>query len=156
LLVGSYRRGKSWFANALLGRHDGFQLGSTVEGCTQGIYMWNKPFQHQGKRMIVLDCEGIDDPKQNQQWAIRLFILCLTISSTFIYNLNSVVGRDDIGKLFLMTDLSKFLITPPDYKFLPKMVVLLRDFMLKNPDDFKDYFLERLYLVNKEGTCVYI
>jgi guanylate-binding protein 1/3/4/7 len=28
--VGSYRRGKSWFANVLHGRHDGFVLGSTV------------------------------------------------------------------------------------------------------------------------------
>ncbi|CAI2179659.1 14370_t:CDS:2 [Funneliformis geosporum] len=149
-IVGSYRRGKSWFANVLHGRHDGFILGSTAEGCTQGIHMWNKPFIHQGKRMIVLDCEGIDDPKQNQQWASRLFVLCIAISSTFIYNLNGVIGRDDIGKLFLMTDLAKFITPPSDYKFLPKMVVLLRDYMLKNPDDFRGYFLEKLNLVNKE------
>ncbi|CAG8517016.1 4553_t:CDS:2 [Rhizophagus irregularis] len=151
-VVGSYRRGKSWFANVLHGRHDGFMLGSTVDRCTQGIYMWSKPFDYQGKRMIVLDCEGIDDPKQNQQWATKLFVLCLAISSTFIYNLNGVVGKDDIGKLFLMTDLTKFIVPPPDYKFLPKLVVLLRDFMLKNPDDFKDYFLDRLNSVNEQAT----
>ncbi|CAG8583528.1 8584_t:CDS:2 [Funneliformis mosseae] len=151
-IIGSYRRGKSWFANVLHGRHDGFVLGTTAEGCTQGIYMWNKPFIHQGKRMIILDCEGIDDPKQNQQWASRLFILCIAISSTFIYNLNGVIGRNDIGKLLLMTDLAKFITPPSDYKFLPKMVVLLRDFMLKNPDDFKDYFLEKLNLVDNEAT----
>ncbi|RIA89264.1 guanylate-binding protein [Glomus cerebriforme] len=151
-IVGSYRRGKSWFANVLHGRHDGFMLGSTVERCTQGIYMWNKPFDYEGKKMIILDCEGIDDPKQNQQWATKLFVLCLAISSTFVYNLNGVVGKDDIGKLFLMTDLTKFIAPPSDYKFLPKMVVLLRDFMLEDPDNFKDYFLERLNYVNEEAT----
>ncbi|CAI2163621.1 20366_t:CDS:2 [Funneliformis geosporum] len=151
-VVGSYRRGKSWFANLLLGRHNGFLLGSTVDGCTQGIYMWDQPFYHEGKRIIVLDCEGIDDPKQNQQWAIRLFVLCLTISSTFIYNLNGVVGRDDIGKLFLMSHLTKYIRPPPDYEFLPRMVVLLRDFMLQNPDDFREYFLDRLGHVNEEAA----
>jgi hypothetical protein len=35
-LVGSCRRGKSWFANVLHGRHDGFNLGAKVEGCTRG------------------------------------------------------------------------------------------------------------------------
>ncbi|CAG8589777.1 13617_t:CDS:2, partial [Racocetra persica] len=34
-VVGSYRRGKSYFANTLLGRHDGFKLGSSVNGCTK-------------------------------------------------------------------------------------------------------------------------
>ncbi|PKC15471.1 GBP-domain-containing protein, partial [Rhizophagus irregularis] len=43
-VVGSYRRGKSWFANVLHGRHDGFDLGAKVEGCTRGIYMWSPPF----------------------------------------------------------------------------------------------------------------
>ncbi|GET00172.1 guanylate-binding protein [Rhizophagus clarus] len=151
-VVGSYRRGKSWFANVLHGRHDGFMLGSTVDRCTQGIYMWSKPFDYQGKKVIILDCEGIDDPKQNQQWATKLFVLCLSISSTFIYNLNGVVGKDDIGKLFLMTDLTKFIVPPPDYKFLPRMVVLLRDFMLKNPESFKDYFLDRLNSVNERAA----
>ncbi|CAG8723272.1 12945_t:CDS:2, partial [Funneliformis mosseae] len=63
-VVGSYRKGKSWFANVLHGRCDGFELGSKTEGCTRGIYMWDEPFVHKGTRIIVLDCEGIDDPKQ--------------------------------------------------------------------------------------------
>src|ERR1044072_8282862 len=112
-LVGSYRRGKSWFANVLHGRHDGFDLGSKVEGCTRGIYMWSPPFKLESKRsdgkivqkrVIVLDSEGIDDPNQDQNWATKLFILCLVVSSTFVYNINGIVGKDDIGKLHLMTN----------------------------------------------------
>ncbi|CAG8740013.1 8914_t:CDS:2, partial [Acaulospora morrowiae] len=149
-VVGSYRRGKSWFANVLHGRHDGFELGSKVEGCTRGIYMWDTPFSHEGKRVIVLDCEGIDDPKQDQEWAVKLFILCLVISSTFIYNVNGILGRDDIGKLYLMTDLSKFIQPPSDSEFLPRLVILLRDFQLEEPDDFREYLIEKLNNVNEE------
>ena len=158
--VGSYRRGKSWFANVLHGRHDGFKIGSKVEGRTRGIYMWSHPFKLESKqpdgkviqkRVIVLDSEGINDPRQDQSWATKLFILCLAISSTFIYNINGIVGRDDIGKLYLMTDLSKFIQEPEEGDFLPRLVILLRDFSLENPDDFKEYFMEKLNNVNPEG-----
>ncbi|CAG8622750.1 12953_t:CDS:2, partial [Acaulospora colombiana] len=121
-----------------------------VEGCTRGIYMWDTPFIHEGKRVIVLDCEGIDDPKQDQAWAVKLFIICLIVSSTFIYNINGIVGRDDIGKLYLMTDLSKFIQPPADCDFLPRLVVLLRDFQLDEPEDFKKYFFDKLSNVNEE------
>src|SRR3954454_542740 len=158
--VGSYRRGKSWFANVLHGRHDGFELGAEVDGCTRGIYMWSPPFkltskQPDGttvqKRVIVLDTEGIDDPKQDQNWATKLFILCLAISSTFIYNINGIVGSSDIGKLHLMTDLNNFIQAPKDGDFLPRLVILLRDFNFQTPKSFKDYFLNQLKSVNNEG-----
>ena len=137
----------------LHGRHDGFELGAEVDGCTRGIYMWSPPFkvtsiQPDGttvqKRVIVLDTEGIDDPKQDQNWATKLFILCLTVSSTFIYNINGIIGRDDIGKLCLMSDLNKFIKEPEVGDFLPRLVILLRDFNLKTPESFKDYFFEKI------------
>ncbi|CAG8777788.1 10691_t:CDS:2, partial [Funneliformis caledonium] len=62
-----------------------------------------------------------------------------------------IIGRNDIGKLFLMTDLTKYII-PPENGFLPRMVVLLRDFMLENPDNFKDYFIDKLKDVD-EGAA---
>ncbi|GBB86955.1 hypothetical protein RclHR1_01340022 [Rhizophagus clarus] len=160
-VVGSFRRGKSWFANVLHGRHDGFDLGAKVEGCTRGIYMWSPPFkltseQLNGeiiqKRVIVLDSEGIDDPSQDENWATKLFILCLVISSTFVYNINGIVGRDDIGKLHLMTDLSKFIKEPEYGDFLPRLVILLRDFSFENPDNFKDYFLKQMNRINTEAA----
>jgi hypothetical protein len=159
-LVGSFRRGKSWFANVLHGRHDGFALGAKVEGCTRGIYMWSPPFkltskQPNGitiqKRIIVLDSEGIDDPLQDENWATKLFILCLVLSSTFVYNINGIVGRDDIGKLHLMTDLSKFIREPENGDFLPRLVILLRDFILESPKCFKDYFLKQMEKIDIDG-----
>ena len=95
--------------------------------------------------------EGIDDPNQDENWATKLFILCLAISSVFIYNISGIIGRDDIGKLCLMTDLSKFIQEPDDGNFLPRLVILLRDFTLNTPKSFKDYFFERLNNVDPEG-----
>ncbi|CAG8659678.1 921_t:CDS:2, partial [Acaulospora morrowiae] len=151
-IVGSFRRGKSWFANVLHGRHDGFELGAELEGCTRGIDMWDAPFLHEGKRVIVLDCEGIDEPRQDQRWATKLFVLSLVLSSSFIYNINGIVGKSDIGKLFLMTDLTKYINPPKDSKIFPRLVVLLRDFMLKSPDDFREYFLQRLDEANSDAA----
>ncbi|CAG8788076.1 37743_t:CDS:2, partial [Gigaspora margarita] len=145
-VVGSYRRGKSYFANTLLGRHDGFKLGSSVNGCTKGIDIWDTPFYHKGK--LIIDCEGIDDPNQEVPWANKLFILCSAISSTLIYNINGIVGRDDIEKLFLMTKIASHIQLPNKYQFLPNLVVLLRDFQLDSPPDFVEYFLDRLSKVD--------
>src|ERR1051325_1058463 len=94
--------------------------------------MWDSPFKLESrqpdgeiiqKRVIVLDSEGMNGPGQDQNLAAKLFILCLAISSTLIYN----VSNDDVGKLRLMTDLSKFIEVPKDGDFLPKLVILLRD-----------------------------
>jgi hypothetical protein len=119
--------------------------------------MWSPPFsitddvKTAQKHVIVLDTEGINDPKQDQNWTTKLFILCLVISSTFIYNINGIVGRDDIGKLRLTTDLSKFIQEPEDGDFLPRLIILLRDFTLNTPGSFKDYFFEKLNNIDSEG-----
>ena len=115
--------------------------------------MWDTPFLYKNRRVIILDCEGIDDPKQDEVWAMKLFILCLAISSTFIYNINGIVDRGDIGKLYMMTDLNKFLVKSEEEEkdYLPRLVVLLRDFVLEVPDDFKEYFLEKLTQVDSDG-----
>ncbi|CAG8666205.1 40751_t:CDS:2 [Gigaspora margarita] len=144
--------GKSYFANALLGRHDGFKLGSSVNGCTKGIDIWDTPFYHKGKRVVIIDCEGIDDPNQEVPWANKLFILCLAISSTLIYNINGIVGRDDIEKLFLMTKIVSLIQPPNDHQFLPNLVVLLRDFQLDSPPDFVKYFLNIISKTNEDAA----
>ena len=136
-------------------------MGAGVDRCTRGIYMWSRPFKLESKqpdgkiiqkRVIVLDSEGINDPRQDQNWATKLFILCLAISSTFIYNINGIVSRDDIEKLYLMTDLSKFIVEPKDKDFLPRLVILLRDFTTVISESFKDYFLRMLNISHPKGN----
>ncbi|CAG8693645.1 5416_t:CDS:2, partial [Racocetra fulgida] len=98
--------------------------------------------------VVVIDCEGIDDPNQEAPWANKLIILCLAISSTLIYNINGIIGRDDIEKLFLMTKIVSLIQPPNDYQYLPNLVVLLRDGQLDSPHDFVEYFLDRLSKVD--------
>lgn len=42
-IAGPYRTGKSFLANRLLNQSKGFEIGSTTEACTKGIWIWNKP-----------------------------------------------------------------------------------------------------------------
>lgn len=43
-VAGLYRTGKSYLLNRmLLNRSDGFGVGSTIEACTKGIWVWGKP-----------------------------------------------------------------------------------------------------------------
>ncbi|PKC01537.1 hypothetical protein RhiirA5_426540 [Rhizophagus irregularis] len=127
-VIGSFCRGKSWFANILHGRYDGFDLGANVKGCTCEIYMWFPPFKLTSEQPNV-------------------------ISSTFVYNINGVVGREHIGKLHLMTDLSNFIKEPEYGDFLPRLVILLHDFNLETLDSFKDYFLKQLNHINTDATA---
>lgn len=42
-IAGPYRTGKSFLLNRVLDQMKGFEIGQTVESCTKGIWMWNKP-----------------------------------------------------------------------------------------------------------------
>ena len=42
-IAGPYRTGKSFLANRLLNQSKGFEIGSTTQACTKGIWIWNKP-----------------------------------------------------------------------------------------------------------------
>ncbi|CAB4384180.1 unnamed protein product [Rhizophagus irregularis] len=80
------------------------------------------------------------ESKQSDDKIIQKRVVLDIVSSTFIYNINGIVGKDDIGKLYLMTELSKFVQEPEVGDFLPRLVILLRDFTLVIPKSFKDYF----------------
>ncbi len=46
-IVGKYRTGKSFLMNRVIldTKTQGFQVGSTINSCTKGLWMWNKPMQ---------------------------------------------------------------------------------------------------------------
>ena len=70
-VVGKYRTGKSYFINkALLNRSKkmirrkpGFQVGSTVNACTKGIWLWSKTLKSENPaeedlELLIMDTEG--------------------------------------------------------------------------------------------------
>jgi len=60
-----YRTGKSYLLNrVLLDQHSGFKVGSTINACTKGLWIWNKPIigkSETGETMdiLVVDTEGL-------------------------------------------------------------------------------------------------
>ena len=64
-VAGIYRSGKSYLLNrVLLDRSSGFGVGSSINACTKGIWMWGKPIKGQTPdgeivNVIVVDSEGL-------------------------------------------------------------------------------------------------
>ena len=67
-VAGVYRTGKSYILNQLAGRQSGFGVGSSVQACTKGIWMWGAPRNLEGstpgapKHLLLLDTEGLGTP----------------------------------------------------------------------------------------------
>ena len=96
-VAGVYRTGKSYILNQLAGRQSGFGVGSSVQACTKGIWMWGAPrnlegsprgaqapaaARHRGPRLDPGD-EGHD---------AKIFCLALLLSSFFVYNSEKAIN----------------------------------------------------------------
>lgn len=67
-VAGKYRTGKSFLLNRILldknGQTQGFGVGPTINPCTKGLWIWNKPIPIKDKdgqeyKVLVVDSEGI-------------------------------------------------------------------------------------------------
>ena len=90
-VIGKARTGKSYLMNLLLdlvGKGEGFQVASTLQSCTKGIWLWGTPKNSfNGKAKIVfLDSEGTSSiDKSTKTYDSRIFALVSLISSLFLY-----------------------------------------------------------------------
>ncbi|CAK6441319.1 unnamed protein product [Pipistrellus nathusii] len=168
-IVGLYRTGKSYLMNKLVGRNEGFSVGSTVQSHTKGIWMWCVPHPAEPNHtLVLLDTEGLGDvEKGDQNNDTQIFALAILLSSTFVYNTMNVIDQRAIDLLYYVIELSNHLstVSPPDLdgvedaadavSFCPDLVWTLRDFYLSLEADGKhitadDYLENSLKL--KEDT----
>ena len=75
----------------LLNRSNGFGVGPTINPCTKGIWIWNKPLlgtMENGEtiNIIVMDTEGIGALDEDSTHDSKIFALSVLLSSMFIYN----------------------------------------------------------------------
>jgi len=86
-IAGPYRTGKSFLANRFIGRMKAFTIGSTVQSCTRGIWMWNKliPLSDEVDALL-LDTEGLGSTDREFATDIKIFALSILLSSTFVFN----------------------------------------------------------------------
>jgi len=68
-------------------------VDASTSSCTQGIWMWSKPMEVDGKLFFFVDTEGSTSIEGNKKHDAKIFSLALLISSLFIFN--SVGAIDD-------------------------------------------------------------
>ena len=133
--------------NRLLGKQDGFEIGSTVQSCTRGIWIWGRPVRVSNDlHAILIDTEGLGSCNRDQQIDIKIFSLALLLSSYFLYNCMNAIDENALESLSLVVNLSKHIhvTTKPSNleesasmfsKYFPYFMWVIRDFALQLVDD---------------------
>ena len=152
-VVGLYRTGKSYLLNLLTGGgSSGFSVGSTVNACTKGIWIWSQPSYDAEKNMYVyfMDTEGLGSTSRSSTHDSRIFAIAMLLSSYFIYNSRGVIDGQALEDLSLVASLTHVIQAKSSgdrntgdavgsntsaTNFFPMFVWVLRDFTLKLEDD---------------------
>ena len=151
-VAGVYRTGKSYILNQLAGRQSGFGVGSSVQACTKGIWMWGAPRNLEGstpgapKHLLLLDTEGLASISQTEGHDAKIFCLALLLSSFFVYNSEKAIDSAAIDQLSLVVQLIQKIRVHAEgaaaesqgaaelASFFPNFLWLLRDFQLEPKD----------------------
>jgi len=159
-IAGQYRTGKSFLLNRLLGRQNGFELGSTVNPCTKGIWMWNKPIPiTEDLQAIFLDTEGLASFSRTVQIDMKVFAIALLMSSYFVYNSMNALDEKALESLSLVVSLSKYIHVNAhpasvsedldEYAhYFPFFMWVIRDFSLRLVNVAQQSVTDRQYLEN--------
>lgn len=112
-VAGLYRTGKSYLLNRmLLNRSNGFGVGSTINACTKGLWVWGTPLKGTSAdgepiNIIVIDTEGIGAVDEDSTHDTKIFTLSILASSCFIYNSSGSIDEGAIQNLSLVVNLTK-------------------------------------------------
>jgi len=159
-VAGQYRTGKSFLLNRLLGRQGGFELGSTINPCTKGLWVWNKPVNVTNDlQAIFLDTEGLASFARNAHIDMKIFAMSLLMSSYFVYNSMNAIDEKALEQLGLVVSLSKYIHINShpgnisedldEYAaYFPFFMWVVRDFSLILTDSLKQSMTDRQYLEN--------
>jgi Guanylate-binding protein, N-terminal domain len=110
-VAGPYRTGKSFLLNRMLGKSGpdsiGFEIGSTVQSCTRGLWIWGRPIKvSDDLHAILLDTEGLNSCDRDLQLDIKIFTLSILLSSYFVFNCMTAIDENALESLSLVCNLS--------------------------------------------------
>jgi len=162
-IVGLYRTGKTYLMNRLAGRSTGFDIGSTIQAKTKGIWAWLRPHPVQtGMCRLLLDSEGLGDPeKGDKNHDVWTFVLAVLLSNTLIYNSQGTIDQDAIDKLRFVSDISEYVKVKTRSNddenefdnYFPKFIWAVRDFQLELELDGRpctaDEYMENALVIKK-------
>lgn len=113
-IAGLYRTGKSFILNQLAGKQHGFDIGATVEPCTEGIWLWvvdaKKVFPDWAPAdmtIVLLDTEGLGSYQKSATHDVKIFSLAVLLSSFFVYNSLTTIDDNAMDQLSLVVELTK-------------------------------------------------
>ena len=161
-IAGLYRTGKSYLMNVLTGNARGFDVGSTVNACTKGIWLWSEPKYDEDKHSstFFIDTEGLGSTNRSSTHDSRIFALALLLSSFFVYNSRGVIDGQAIEDLSLVTNLTQVIQAKSSEggggskdgtslaQFFPSFLWIVRDFTLKLVDEQGNKISSSQYLEN--------
>ena len=151
-VAGVYRTGKSYILNQLAGRQRVFGVGSSLQACTKGIWMWGAPRKPgcstpgAPNHLLLLDTEGLASISQTEGHDAKIFCLALLLSSFFVYNSEKAIDSAAIDQLSLVVQLIQKIRVHAEgaaaesqgaaelASFFPNFLWLLRDFQLEPKD----------------------
>lgn len=166
-ILGKYRTGKSFILNKLIPQGS-FLVGSTINSCTKGLWMYLLPkplfLSHiLGKKklenllkasdsqdsgfIIIIDSEGYGGVDENASHDNRIFILTLLLSSYLIYNSVGTIDETALNNISMIIKLSNEIQEKSEnFVQLPGFLWLLRDFVLKLEDKAGNVMSAKDYL----------
>lgn len=142
----------------LLNRSNGFGVGPTVNPCTKGLWIWNRPILGQTSdgtpiNVLIIDSEGIGALNEDSSHDSKIFSLAVLLSSCFIYNSVGSIDETAIQNLSLIVNLTKNIQIRAqseeleDYSpYFPSFLWVVRDFTLQLVDHSGDPISSKDYL----------
>lgn len=146
----------------ILDRQNGFGVGSTINACTKGLWIWKKPlrgFTTEGEsiNVLVVDTEGLGALDEDSNHDVRVFSLAILLSSFFVYNSVGSIDENALQNLSLVINLTKHIqlksgaasddIDPEEYSSVfPSFMWVVRDFSLQLVDPEGEQITSKEYL----------
>ena len=173
-VCGKYRTGKSFLLNKVLLDGNGFNVGSTINPCTKGLWLWKRPLKYsiedkEDLVVLIVDTEGLGSLDKDERHDTKIVLLGLLLSSLMIYNTMGSIDENALNSLSLVVNIAKELqLNNSNGKFneeefaanFPAFLWILRDFSLQlkdvqgNPITSKQYLEEALSLQKGSSEIV--
>ena len=113
VVAGPYRSGKSTLLNLLLppststSRRAGFAVGSSIQACTKGIWLWGEPIKADGKTILLLDSEGLGSIGKEATFDVQIFSLSILLASLFLLNTSGTINEGALEQLELVVQMTE-------------------------------------------------
>ncbi|MBN3325754.1 GBP4 protein, partial [Atractosteus spatula] len=158
-IVGKHGTGKSYLLSRFPGSGKGFPVFSSRREGTRGIWLWVKPHPtHPDTNLLLLDTEGLDDPKGTVRQDKQILLLTALLSSSLIYNITRCIDASDIKEINIMVQSVQEILVNESSKgsaesikhYLPNLFcVLLRDYQSEEGET-DEYLQEVLTSIGPE------